>query len=310
MTTNEILEEVAQRTSIDRFEQNNATRLIAWLNLSQNTICSRATFPWLTALTRISTAVDKIGSSTVTVDATQASQTVTGTGTTFAATDVGRFIQFSSSNDWYEVTARASNTSITITPTYAPATETGMNFTVRTFSYNLPTDCHKVLVVKQSRTPIKLTFVGIRTFNIARPNQTSTGNPTSYYLFYNVKSTSASEDPNEVRWRISFEPIPDVNMLVDVRYLVRPRQLSEGTDVSIIPAMYHDVLIDGAAYYAYLWSANPNAGGQKGVFEAGIKNMIEDFKTATADEFYVLQPIDSSISSDRLVPFPVQFGDV
>lgn len=60
--------------------------------------------------------------STGTVDAvTNGSGTVTGLGTTWTAAMIGRWIQLPD-NQWYQITARASNTSITVTPVYSGTT--------------------------------------------------------------------------------------------------------------------------------------------------------------------------------------------
>ena len=305
MTLDEILTEVSQRCSIDRFNQDNVTNLIKWVNMAQSDIASRWTWPWLHERTTVTTVVDSVGSSTVTVDATNASQTVAGTGTAFAATDVGRYIQFASSNDWYKITARASTTSITITPAYAPATETAMNFTVRTFYYDLPSDCGKVYDVRQTRTPAKLHLVDTRTFDLFRANQSSTDTPRAYHVFQYSNPTSATGQ----QWALTLDPIPDAAMLVEVRYLIRPLNLAAGTDVSRIPYNYHHVLVDGACYYAYLWSGNPTATGQRAVYEEGITNMRRD-NGPTVDAHVVLQAVDEVGRKSRFIPFPDEFGDV
>lgn len=303
MTSDQLLEQTFQRASIDKQSQDNITLGIQWLNLVINDISGRYTWPWLHSRTPVTTIVDTEGTSAITVAATLANTTVTGTGTTFASTDVNRFIQFSSSKDWYKITAVASATSLTLETGYALATESGMDFIIRTFSYDLPSDCHKVYDVRQFRSPKKLVWIDTQMFDTLRPDQTGVGQPRAYYtyVYSNPQSVTGQQ------WAISFDPIPDAAQIIEVRYLKRPVALTNGTNIPEIPTMYHNVILDGLTYQAFLWANNPNTGGMKDEYEKGIIRMKKDMPQ-TVDNFHVLQPCDEQGASSGPIPFPSQYG--
>ena len=300
LTLDNIIDDTCQKASIDRQNQQNITNLIRWVNIVQSDICNRYAWPWLTSRTQVTSVIDKTAG---TVDATLGSTTVSGTTTSFASTDVGRFIQFSSSNDWYRISAQSSGTSLTLETAYAPATETGMTYTIRTFSYNLPNDVRQVFDVRQFRTPMKLVPLDTRYLDLLRPNQTATGNPRGYFLYvYNNPQSATGQN-----YAISFEPIPSVAMVIEIRYLIRPPSLSAGTDISVIPSNYQHLLIDGTLVHAYQWQGNPSTGGQKQVYEAGI-NQMKNEMPQSADIQHILQPIDQLSSNLNPVPFPAEYG--
>lgn len=304
MTLNEIIDQVSAIAVIDRQSQSNITLLRQWVDLSIKDISTRYPWPWLHSRVAISTVAD----TSVTDDsitATNGSKTVTSTtANTFAATDVNRFIQFSSSNDWYEITARASGTSITIEPAYAGTTATDLDATIRTFSYNLPSDCHKVFDVRTARTPAKLHYIDTRMFDLFRPNQTGTGTPRAYYLYYYRNPQSATGQ----QWAISFDPIPSAAMLIEIRYLKKPASLSAGTDIAEMPEIYHNVIIDGATYLAMKWSNNPSTGGMKQQYESGLRSMILDMPQ-TEDQHNVLQAVDEQSRRPIWIPYPQTFDE-
>ena len=301
-TLNELIDQVSQRASIDRQNQTNITLLTQWVNITIRDISTRHRWPWLNKRTAITTVADSAVTDDTTT-ATNGSKTVTSTGTPFAATDVGRFIQFEDTNDWYEITARASSSSISIEPAFQGTTATDLDHTIRTLYYNLPANCHKVYDVRQYRTPAKLTYIDTKTLDLLKPHQTTTGTPRSYYLFYYSNPQSSTGQ----QWAVSFEPVPDAAMLVEVRYYAKPTLLSLGTDISEIPEIYHNVILDGASYQAFLWANNPSTGGMKNQYEAGIQYMKWD-ALPTTDDFDVIQAIDEVSKPSRIVPFPEEFG--
>lgn len=304
LTLNEVITDVAQKAGIDTQNQVNMNNLIRWVNLTQDTVCQAYPWDFLHERTVLTSVVDTTGTAVTDVaDCTLASTTVTGTGTAFAATDVGRYIQFSSSNDWYKITARASTTSITIETGYAMATETAMTYTVRTFSYDLPTNMARIIDIRQFRTPAKLVPVDTRTFDSFQPLSSSTGNPRAYYVY----SYNNSQSLTGQNYAVSFYPVPSLAMLFDVRYIRRPPQLSVGTDISVIPQIFANVLITGTLVHVYQWMNSPNTGGQKKQFEQEIKEMLNKMPP-TEDMSHVLQACDSASSPSQVVPFPSQYG--
>ena len=304
LTLTEIITDTAQKAGIDTQNQVNMNNLIRWVNMTQDTVCQAYPWAFLHERTTLTSVVDTAGVAATNVAAcTLASTTVTGTGTSFAATDVGRFIQFSSSNDWYKITARASTTSITLETGYAMATEADMTYTIRTFSYDLPTNMARVIDIRQFRSPAKLVPVDTRTFDSFQPLSSSTGNPRVYYVY----SYNNSQSLTGQNYAVSFYPVPSVAMLLEVRYVRRPPQLSVGTDISVIPQIFANVLVTGTLVHVYQWMNSPNTGGQKKQFEQEIKDMLNKMPQ-TEDMDHVLQACDMSPGPGQVVPFPSQYG--
>ncbi len=77
--------------------------------------------------------------STGTVAVTSGGATVTGTGTTFAATHVGGLFVVAGDTTAYTVTAFTNATTITISPVYGGATASGLGFTISNKTYNTGT---------------------------------------------------------------------------------------------------------------------------------------------------------------------------
>ena len=110
------------------------------------------------------------------------------------------------------------------------------------------------------------------------------------------------------QYAVTFEPVPSEAMVMEVRYLRRPPALSVGTDISIIPSNYSQLLIDGTLVHAYQYQNNPSTGGQKQVYEAGIEQMKKDMPQSV-DIQHIIQAVDDTSGQISPVPFPQQYGN-
>lgn len=303
-TLTDIITDVAQKASIDTQNQVNMNNLIRWVNNTLDDVCQAYPWPWLHERYVFPSVVDITGTvGSVSVDCTNGSNVVTGTGTSFTAAYVGRFIQFSSSNDWYKITAVSSTTSLTIETEYAPATEASMDFRVRKVNYDLPTDMTRIIDIRQSRTPAKLVSVDVRTFDMFSPLTTSVGNPRAYYVWaYNNPSSLTGQN-----YAVTLFPVPDQAMIFEVRYIKRPPQLSAGTDIPAIPQIFADILVTGTLVHAYQWQNSPNTGGQKQQFKDALKDLIGKMPQ-TEDNVDIIQACDTVPGPMQIVPFPSQYG--
>ena len=299
MTLDQVIDEASARCSVDRQSQDNITLLRRWVNMTQQDMASRYEWPWLADSEAFATQTD---STTGTIAATAASKTITGTSTAFASTDVGRYINFSSSNDWYKIDAVASTTSLTLATAYAPATESGMTYTIRTLVYPLSANVDRVYDVRQYRTAAKLTQVSTRLFDFLLPNSVQTGNPTHYNIFYYRNPTSITGQ----QWALSFNPSPSAAMLIEVRFLKRLADLTLGTDISAVPQKWHHVLVDGATYLCYLWQSSDKTGGMRQIYEFGIQKMKEEAESSL-DYHPVLKNFDVQGAGSRFLAFPGEF---
>jgi len=292
-------QELGDRANLDQTVAAYATRLKRALNLTIQDICSRRDWKFLQEREIIQTVTDY---TTGTCDITDGSATVTGTSTVWTSTHVRWYIQFQGETNWYEVTARASNTSITISPAYEGTTATAQTYTLRQVFYSLSTAASRVISIRQPASPAKLTNVGYRNLDLYQPNIETTGPPVAYALFRNDPSVAATAAKKR---QLQFFPTPDSIYNHEVRYIKLLPDLSADTDISDIPVQFHSVIIDGAELMIAKQMNNPNTPELKQQYEFGIKTMIEE-ESAFDDYQPVLQPSDGNRPT-RFLPFPTNF---
>lgn len=288
--------ESADRLNLDLSIAANATRIKRWINLIISDIASRYNFEWLYARSFIQTVADKTAG---TVDVALAGTTVTGTGTAFAATDKRSFIQFSGDTNWYEVTAYASATSITISPALAGAAITAGAYTLRKVYYNLPTDLFQVFDVRQSISPAKLTALGIWTLDTFQADINRVSVPVAYYLFRDDPDTAATSAKQR---QIAFFPVADSVYNIEVRYFLEQTDLSADTDLPLVPVPYFETILSGTEWLGNKFLNSPDEEKKKKAYEFALQNMI-DKENSLGDWLPVLQSSDDSGGS-RFLRFP------
>lgn len=238
-------QEVASQARLDLNNSNISALVGRWLNMSGKEIWGEEAWNFTLDRGIVQTVVDKTAG-TVSVNA--ASTTVTGSSTSFDTTiDVGKFIQFSSSNNWYKITAVASATSLTIESAYVGTTNLSAGtYTIRQWFYTMPTTCEAVLSVRQTISPASMTPVTFREFDINRPGPVSTGDPVLYFV-YGIDSAGSL--------RFTPYPWPSAIENIEVRYKKLYTDLSSDTDTTTIPARWHEtVMIEGAMWRALRYS--------------------------------------------------------
>lgn len=190
------------------------TRVDRWLNYCQQDICSRWPWSFMVGRESIVTIPDYV---TGTVSVNTGSQSVTGAGTTFTAimgTSAQYYIQFAGANDWYLITARASNTGITIEQPYQPTTNAvSVAFIVRKRWYSLSSACDRILDIVNWDTPVKLVEVDPRTVDDFYANPQSTNSSYAYFPF----GVDASGNI-----QISPYPFPADARLLEIKTRIKP----------------------------------------------------------------------------------------
>ena len=291
-------EELGDRLQLDRNVTVYQNKLKRWINLAQDAISGRHDWTFLQERDMIQTIADKTAG---TVTVTDGSAAVTGSGTAFAATDVGKFIQFSGEEDWYEILTYVSSTSITVKPNYGGTSSSTATYTLRTVFYSLDSDVNRILSVKQYNTPIKLTQIQAPTLDRAQPNIETTGAPTAYALF-RLDPNGTVDFPSYAKQRqLQFFPSPNDTYNIEVRYIKHLSDLSDGADISTVPQQFHDVLLDLAEYYGSKYLNDPKQSQLLAQAEAGIKRMIQE-DCSFGDYFPILQ--GDGDSGSRFIPFP------
>lgn len=271
--------EVYQQAGLDSTDTTNQSNVTRWLNYVQQDICARWPWPFMESRESIVTIPDY---STGTVSVSASSATVTGVSTVFTTThaDGTYYIQFAGSQDWYKVTARSSNTSITIENPYAGTTNlSGVTFLLRKFYYSLSSNCDRIVDVRNWQSPLKLVQVDARSLDGLRPNPQSTN--TSYgYLCWQVDASG--------NIMVSPYPFPSDARELELRTIKRP------TDGAIsIPNKYAHLTAWGAIAVAYGYLRKLDmASAWEGKFEQRLREMRSEYRMSE-DMQPVLRSIDS-----------------
>lgn len=275
-------QETAQMCKMSLSNPTQLSQIKRWLNIAQEDINSRASWPWLESREIVQTVVEK---STGTVAITAGGTAVTGTGTAFASTDVNSYIQFSNSDDWYKILTVPSALSLTIEKAFTGSTAlTAGTYIIRKVYYSLSSVVDKVLTARQAVTPIKLATYGFRQFDLYKPDITTTGSPEVCIMF----GMDASRD-----WQFFLHPIPDEVLNLEFRTKLRTTDLSADTDISSIPAKWaKTVLLAGAIWRGMEFNRasreDIRADKWLAMYEHGIERMLAD-EGVSEDYHSVLQ---------------------
>jgi hypothetical protein len=278
----EMQQEVAQMCKMSLDDATQLSQIKRWLNIAQEDINSRATWPWLESREIVQTVADKTAG---TVSISASGTTVTGTSTAFASTDVGSYIQFSSSNDWYKILTVTPATSLTIEKPYVGSTAlTDGTYTIRKVYYSLSSSVDKVLTIRQATTPIKMSTFSYRMFDLYIPDITATGSPEACMMFGMDSSRN---------WQFFLHPIPDEVLNLEIRTRLRSTDMSADADYSNIPAKWaKTVLLAGAIWRGMEFNRasreDIRADKWYGIYERGIERMMADI-SVSEDEHHVLQ---------------------
>jgi hypothetical protein len=267
---------------------NDATRVSLWINLIQQDICARWPWNFLRSRESIVTVPDY---TTGTVSVNAGTTTVTGLGTAFTSGQGnGQFyIQFSTANDWYQVTTYNSGTSLTISPALAGTTNiSGVTYTLRQFFYSLSSSCDRICDIKNWNTPLKLDELFPRDVDFTQPNPQSSN--TSYgFIPYGYDSS------NNVQ--IIPYPFPSDARLFEIKTFKRPTDMVNPTDLPTLPNKWAHIIGFGACALAfmYLRKIDISATWEK-LFESKIEDMMAQERTSE-DLSPILQSIDSGMGS-------------
>lgn len=285
LTFSDLVTEVCAHTGLDSSDATNKTNVYRWINYTQQDLCAR--WPWSFMLGReaIATIPDY---TTGTVAVSAGGTAVTGTSTVWTTThgDGSYYIQFLGSNDWYRVSARGSNTGITIETAYQGTTAlTVATYILRKIFYSLSSTCDKILDIRNWNTPLKLVQIDPRGLDSIRPNPQSNG-PSYGYVTYGYDSTGNVQ--------ISPYPFPSDSRLFEIRTHKRPTDMVVSTtETPSIPNKYAHVLAWGAIAVAFAYKTNFEAAALwSSKFEQKIKDMQRQDRQSE-DYQPVLESIDS-----------------
>ncbi len=263
-------QELAAQVGLDQTVSAQATLLKRWINNAQQVILRSFEWPFLRSPTSlVIQTVPDISSGTVATTAGSTSITFSTAPVDSNGNNVsvlGRYIQTSSSDDWYRITAHTSGLTTATLEIAAIYTAAAATFTVRKIYYSTSTSVDRIIQIWQDVLPYQLVETTPEFFQSFNPGFLSTGS-VRLYCSAGVDSTGA---PQFKLW-----PNPDAVVNLRIDYLTVATDMSADADVSVIPAKWHTtVLLEGAKAQGYSFLNDANYTTSVTLF----KSMIEDMK--------------------------------
>lgn len=264
-------QEFSAQVGLDQTISSQATLLKRWLNNSQQVILRSYEWPFLRSPTPLviqtvpdyttGTVATTAGSTSITFST--APKDVNGANVSVS----GRFIQTSSSNDWYRITAHTSGTTAATLEIGATTTATAATLTIRKMYYSTSTSVDRIIQVWQDVLPYQMLESTPEYFQSFNPGFLGTG-PARICLVAGVDSTGA---PQFRLW-----PNPDSVMNLRIDYFPVATDMSADADVSVIPAKWHTTtLIEGAKVQAFSFLDDTRYADSVILF----KDMLEEMKS-------------------------------
>lgn len=263
-------QELAAQCGLDQTVSSQATLLKRWLNNAQQVVLRAFEWPFLRSPTPL--AIQTVTDFTTGTVATVSGSTAITFSSAPTTSKTGFYIQTSSSNDWYRITAHtAASTSATI-EIAAITTAPAATFTVRKIYYSTSTSVDRIIQVWQDVLPYQMLESTPEYFQSFNPGYLGSG-PPRICLTSGVDSTGA---PQFRLW-----PNPDSVMNLRIDYFTVATDMSADSDVSIIPAKWHTtVLLEGAKCQAYSFLDDTRIVNSQAIFAAMIEEMKTEFENS------------------------------
>lgn len=269
-------QELGVQVGLDQTQAAQATLLKRWLNNSQQIILRAFEWPFNRSVTPlvIQTVADY---TTGTVATTAASTTITFSTIPKDPNNnnvsmASRYIQTSSSNDWYRITAHTSGTTTATLEIGATTTATAATLTIRKVYYSTDSTVDRILQVWQSILPYQLVETSPEYFQSFNPGFLSTGTPRMYM----PAGLDSSGYPQFKLW-----PNPDAVINLYVDSLKTATDMSADADVSVIPAKWHTtILVEGACMQGYKFMDDTRYRDSYVAFQAMLEEMKTEYETS------------------------------
>lgn len=171
-----------------------------------------------------------------------------------------------------------------------------------TDTYNLAADC-LVYDVRDVTNVFRLKFLKDLDFDGYFVQQTESGIPRFYRLFGQTQSSvSAAPVPN-----LQLYPIPAGIYSLTVKSYKRLADLSNDTDISQIPVVYHEMLVNYAANIFFSSRGDTRATEQFDMYENKLADMVAQLGGMPTDSIDVVRSTEDSDGSP-IVRMPANFG--
>ncbi len=276
MTFLTLQQELAAQCGLDQTISSQATLLKRWLNNAQQVILRSFEWPFLRSPTPlVIQTVPDISSGTVATTAGSTSITFSAAPVDVNGANVsvsGRFIQTSSSKDFYRITAHSSGATAATLEIGAINTAAAATFSVRKMYYSTSTSVDRIIQVWQDVLPYQLLETTPEYFQSFNPGYLSSGTPR-IYCSAGVDSSGA---PQFRLW-----PNPDAVINLRIDFLTTATDMSADSDVSVIPAKWHTtVLLEGAKAQAFSFLDDGRYANSVTLFNAMIEEMKQEYENS------------------------------
>lgn len=263
-------QDLAGQCGLDQTDSNDATLLKRWINKGQQKILRAFEWPFNRASTPL--VVQTVTDYTTGTVATVSGSTTVTFSATIAASKTGQYLQTSSSNDWYKITAHTAGTATATLEIGATTAATAATYTIRKFFYSTDSTVSQIIQINQSILPYQLSESSPEYFQSFNPGFLSSGSPRIYM--------PAGVDSNGYpQFRLWPNPDAVINLYVD--YLKTATDLSADADVSVIPAKWHtSVLLEAAKIEAYEFLDDTRQALVIKQFADSIEEMKTEYETS------------------------------
>lgn len=278
----------------DNTVATDLTKIKRWLNMAQQYICGKMNWPFMYAEETVQTVTDY---TTGTVATVAGSTSVTFSGT-ISTSKANFFLQTASTSDWYQITSHtAGSASATITPA-AIATNGTAAFTIRKLHYSTTTPLRSILDMKQLTTPVRVISRSPRESDYFLPLFFSTGDSYQYIL-------STPTSTGNFQFSLLYSPSSVFNVMV--RGIKSLTDMSADSDESVVPARWHDTLLNFAAWYGFQTVDDNRASQSFLAGEAGIGDMARVFNQDLG-RHRVMQAVDQNSYTGPAWTLPSNYG--
>lgn len=295
-------QELAAQVGLDQTISSQATLLKRWINNAQQIILRTYEWPFLRNPTPLviqtvpdystGTVITTAGSTSITFST--APKDVNGNNVSVS----GRFIQTSSSNDWYRITAHTSGTTTATLEIAAINTAAAATLTIRKMYYSTTTSVDRIIQVWQDVLPYQMLESSPEYFQSFNPGFLASG-PPRICLVAGVDSTGA---PQFRLW-----PNPDAVINLRIDYFPTATDLVADADVSIIPAKWHTTtLLEGATQYGFKF-LDDSRYDRFQLFAAMIEEMRGEYEISL-HRHRVMTSIDNQPVGGNLGYMPLPFN--
>lgn len=227
-----------------------------------------------------------------TVAITQDTAVVTGTGTAFAAGDVGSFVRIGTEPTAIEILSFASATSITLKSNWVGTTQTAATYSLFPLYYSLPADAQEVMTIKRLRDVIEKTTYELDQID---PSRETTGAEAVYWAPFDHDTTANAP-------RIELWPVASAAQLYTMQYKKGHTDLVASTDRPLMQA----AVVEAKSLYDAALTIYARSGDQRWFqlakgFKEDYARELEEAKMQDVGKFGAIHQIHDSIG--QVVPY-------